>query len=284
MAGVVAALSVVSDLARGHPPGEAVRACLLATELARRAGLDVTRQVEVYYGTLMRFAGCAATSHEIAAVFGGDDIVVRARGDLIDPAEPGEALEFLSGLGVDAARLQVLGGPAGVGRLKAEGARADCEVGADLTARLGLPEAVRRAVLDSFERFDGHGVPAGRAGAEVAEASRFAAVGYAAVMFDAVGGGDVAARTVARWSGRALDPEIAAVFTDAPGELLAVSSPDDLQSAVTDAEPGPRRTFRDEAALDRGASRVRGRRRPEEPVVHRPLAGGSPRWRARRPG
>ena len=115
MAGVVAALSVVSDLARGHPPGEAVRACLLATELARRAGLDVPRRVEVYYGTLMRFAGCAATSHEIAAVFGGDDIVVRARGDLIDPAEPAEALEFLAGLGVDAARLRALGGPAGEG-------------------------------------------------------------------------------------------------------------------------------------------------------------------------
>jgi hypothetical protein len=51
MAGVVAALSVVSDLARGHLPGEAMRACLLATELARRAGLDERRQGEVYYGT-----------------------------------------------------------------------------------------------------------------------------------------------------------------------------------------------------------------------------------------
>lgn len=250
MAGVVAALSVASDLARGHPPGEAVRACLLATELARRAGLDERRQGEVYYGTLMRFAGCAATSHELAAVFGSDDIVVRARGDLIDFTEPGEAVDFLAGLGVDAGRLRALGGPAGVGRLKAEGARADCEVGADLTARLGLPDAVRRAVLDSFERFDGHGVPAGRAGTEVAEASRFAAVGYAAVMFDGVGGGDVAARAVARWSGRALDPQIAAVFADAPGELLAVSSPDDLWSAVADAEPGPKRTFGDEAGLE----------------------------------
>ena len=38
--GVVAALSVASDLTRGHPPGEAMRACLLATELARRGGLD----------------------------------------------------------------------------------------------------------------------------------------------------------------------------------------------------------------------------------------------------
>src|SRR5262249_45566384 len=40
VAGIVAALSVTSDLPRGHPPGEAMRACLLATELARRAGLD----------------------------------------------------------------------------------------------------------------------------------------------------------------------------------------------------------------------------------------------------
>jgi ketosteroid isomerase-like protein len=38
MGGVVAALSVTSDLTRGHPPGEAMRACLLTTELARRAG------------------------------------------------------------------------------------------------------------------------------------------------------------------------------------------------------------------------------------------------------
>jgi HD-GYP domain-containing protein (c-di-GMP phosphodiesterase class II) len=250
MAGVVAALSVVSDLARGHPSGEAMRASLLATELARRAGLDERDRGEVYYGTLLRFAGCAATSHEIAAAFSGDDIVVRARGDLIDPAEPGEAMEFLAGLGVDAVRLRAMGGPAGVARLKAEGARADCEVGADLTARLGLPEGVRRAVLDSFERFDGGGVPAGRAGTEVAEAARFAAVGYAAVMFDAVGGAQAAEQAVARWSGRALDPAVVAIFADAPAELLSMSSPDDLWAAVTGAEPGPPRAFRDEAAFE----------------------------------
>src|ERR1700691_2562864 len=119
--GVVAALSVASDLTRGHPPGEAMRACLLAGELARRAGLDERGRGEGYYGTVMRFGGCAATSHEIAAVFGGDDIVVRARGDLIDPAEPGEAVEFLAGLGVDAARLRALVGPGGVGTLQADG-------------------------------------------------------------------------------------------------------------------------------------------------------------------
>jgi HD-GYP domain-containing protein (c-di-GMP phosphodiesterase class II)/DNA-binding CsgD family transcriptional regulator len=69
-------------------------------------------------------------------------------------------------------------------------------------------------------------------------------------MFDAVGGADVAAETVARWSGRALDPAVVAVFAEAPAELLRLSAPDDLWAAVVDAEPPPRRVFRDDAALD----------------------------------
>ena len=247
---MVAALSVASDMTRGHPSGEAMRACLLASELARRAGLDRARQGEVYYGTLLRFAGCAATSHEIAVAFGGDDVNVRARGDLIDPTVPADAMRLFADLGVDAERLRMLGGIPGVLELKAEGARADCEVGVLLAGLLRMPEAVREAVRDAFERYDGQGMPAGRAGAEIAEAARFAAVGFAAVMFDAVAGDTAATRTVAQWSGRALDPAVTEIFLDAPEELLRVSNPDDLWAAVVDAEPVPRRVFRDDAALD----------------------------------
>jgi HD-GYP domain-containing protein (c-di-GMP phosphodiesterase class II) len=250
MGGVVAALSVTSDLTRGHPAGEAMRACLLATELAHRAGLGDGRVADVYYAALLRFAGCAATSHEIAGRFDGDDVTVRARGDLMDPTRPAEALRFLAGLGDGIDRVRMLSRAAGAAKFFAEGARADCEVGAGLTRRLHLPDAVARAVLDGFERFDGRGAPAGKRGADVAEAARFAAIGFAAVMFDAVGGAEVAAETVARWSGRALDPAIAAIFREAPAELIALSAPDDLWAAVVEAEPGPRRTFRDDTALD----------------------------------
>jgi hypothetical protein len=75
---VVAALSVTSDLTRGNPAGEAMCACLLASEFAHRGGLDEAARRNVDYATLLRFAGCAATSHEIAAALGGDDIAVRA--------------------------------------------------------------------------------------------------------------------------------------------------------------------------------------------------------------
>jgi len=248
--GVVAALSVTSDLTRGHPPGEAMRACLLASELARRAGLDDRRRADVFYAALLRFAGCAATSHELAARFAGNDIVVRARGDLIDPSRPSEALGFLSGLGSGVGRVRMLSRAVGAARFFAEGVRADCEVGAELTRRLRLPHEVVSAVLEGFERFDGRGAPDGRTGEEIAEGARFATVAYAAVMFDAVSGPGGADRMVERWSGRVLDPAVAAIFLDAPAELLAVSSPDDLWIAVVEAEPEPRRTFSDEAALD----------------------------------
>jgi HD-GYP domain-containing protein (c-di-GMP phosphodiesterase class II) len=250
VAGVVAALSVTSDLTRGHPPGEAMRAGLLATELARRAGLDAGRMSDVFYATLLRFAGCAATSHELASALGGNDVVVRARGDLIDAARPVEGLRLLAGLGQGLDRVRMLSRAPGMARLISEGVRADCEVGVELTRRLGLSEPVTRAVAEGFERFDGRGAPAGLAGTDVAEASRFAAVAFAAVMFDAVGGAGLAAEMVGRWSGRALDPQIAAVFADAPAPLLEQSNPDDLWSAVVAAEPLPRKTFRDDAAFD----------------------------------
>ena len=66
------------------------------------------RQGDVFYASLMRYAGCAATSHEAAAAFGGDDIAVRSRGDLIDPTRPLEALRFLAGLGSGVEKLRVL--------------------------------------------------------------------------------------------------------------------------------------------------------------------------------
>jgi HD-GYP domain-containing protein (c-di-GMP phosphodiesterase class II) len=93
-------------------------------------------------------------------------------------------------------------------------------------------------------------VPAGLAGEDVSEAARFAAAGFAAVMFDAVAGAELAAATVARWSGRALDPAIAAIFLEAPGELLRIPDPDDVSAPVVDGEPQERRLFRDEAHFD----------------------------------
>jgi len=227
-----------------------MRACLVANELARRGGQSPERLEEVYYSTLMRFAGCAATSHEAAASFGGDDIAVRARGDLIDTARPAEAIRFLAGLGTGVERLRVLARIPRVPGLVAAAARADCEVGAELTTLLSLPSAVTASVLCAFERYDGKGAPAGRSGDDLPEPARYAAVGHAAVMFEAAGGPGLAVERLIRWSGRALDPTITSAFLDASRELLEHSDPDDLWTTVVAAEPLPHRFFRDDDHLD----------------------------------
>jgi len=95
---LLAALSLVTDLARGRPPDEALRACIVATRIAADIGLSSEDTSHVYYMTLLRFVGCTAPSHEYTEVMGGDHVVGRGRGDMTDMTRPGEALAFLASL------------------------------------------------------------------------------------------------------------------------------------------------------------------------------------------
>jgi hypothetical protein len=79
----------------GQPPEDAIRSCLLATNLARRMELNERDVASVYYATLLQHVGCTAYAYETAALLGGDDIAVRAGGARIDDASPKEALPFL---------------------------------------------------------------------------------------------------------------------------------------------------------------------------------------------
>jgi HD-GYP domain-containing protein (c-di-GMP phosphodiesterase class II) len=183
LAELLAALSLVTDLARGRPPEEAMRACLLATRLARVEGLREPEAAAVYTTTLLRFVGCTATSLEYAEAFGGDDVTVRGRGDRVDPTVPAEALGLLWGLSHGApalARVRLFAGALPrAKRVTGQGMRADCEVAATMARRFGLDEAVETALWSMFERWDGRGGPRGLRGEAIPPAARFAAVAFA---------------------------------------------------------------------------------------------------------
>jgi HD-GYP domain-containing protein (c-di-GMP phosphodiesterase class II) len=242
LAELLAALSLVTDLTRGHPAEEAVRACVVATELGRRTGLSGADLADVYYATLLRFVGCTATSHEMAMHFGGDDNRVRARGDLTDPTVPKELLPFLFSLSEGqppARRLQAFGSALRHGkRVTREGARADCEVGARMAKRFDLNESVEASLYALFERWDGKGAPQGLKGEAIPMPARYAAVAFAAVMFFGIGGPDGATETLRRWSGRALDPSLVAAFVNQHDDLIEAGT-DDAWAAVLAAEPAP---------------------------------------------
>ena len=137
LAQMLAPLSMVTDLARAHPPEEAMRACLVATGLAELLGLSPADRGDVYYTALLRFIGCTATSTLYADAYRGDDVAVRRLGDLIDARDPGEVLSFLWALsGTGPGRVVALLGMARqAGGAVREGIRADCEVAVRLANR-----------------------------------------------------------------------------------------------------------------------------------------------------
>jgi HD-GYP domain-containing protein (c-di-GMP phosphodiesterase class II) len=246
LADLIAALSQVTDLGMGQPPEDAARSCLLASGLARRMDLGERDVGDIYYTTLLQHVGCSAYAYETAALFGGDDIAVRAGGARIDFANPKEALPFLV--------FELGKGAAPLGRARAviaalikgkefdeELARSNCEVAVHMARRLDLGAGVQRGLNEIYERWDGKGNPRKLAGDDVALPARFAQVASQAVLFERLGGLELAGETIRRRAGGALDPSVADTFLRHGRELLAEITSADASIAVVETEPEPHR-------------------------------------------
>ena len=228
---LLACLSIATDLGRGRPDEEALRACLLATRLAMQMGLSGGDLADCYYTALLRFVGCTANAHELTALVGGDHVTVHGAGDMMDLANPREAITLLmaAGKGLGALRrpqtfaAALMKGP----NAGESGIRADCEVAMRMARRCGLGEGVAAALYQGFERWDGKGYPRHLRGDAIALPARIANVAFAAVMFDSAGGEGAAISAVRRWSGGKLDPAICEVFlADAPNLLYTLETED----------------------------------------------------------
>jgi len=253
------ALSVSTDLARGQPPEQALRACVAATKLADRLGLGPGQRSDVYFTTLLRFAGCTATSHEYARHMGGDDIDVRRRGDMTDTADQRQILGFLLSLGAGSGpwgRVNAVASALVRARsVVEEASRADCEVASRTALRLGLGRGVAESLLYVFERWDGKGLPRRVASDDIPLPARVSAVAFAAVMFYQAAGPAAALQALRRWSGRLLDPHIAAAMSENLDDL----APDEgrpIEADVLAREPAPQKWI-GEPELD-GVCRVFG--------------------------
>ncbi|MEX1135194.1 MAG: HD domain-containing phosphohydrolase [Acidimicrobiia bacterium] len=240
LADVLAALSVVTDLGTGQTPEKAVRACLVATELARRMGTSDSEARDVYYTSLLRHLGCTATSHEETFLFGGDELQSRP---------PGEQADFgnwrdMAGLFASTARGTGWDRPKYLARVLRAWNTTDtlilesnCEVAARLAERLDLDPGVLSGVYEVFERWDGSGVPQGLAGTEIGLPARLGELAHQVVIFDRIGGPDAAIEMARQRAGSWFDPEACAVFADVGGELLSEIATADVWQLVLDVEP-----------------------------------------------
>src|SRR5205814_7881740 len=86
------ALSYATDLAPGHSRDFALRSCVLSMRLAEAASLDESLRRNVFHQALLRYIGCNADTHLLAAAW-GDEIALRRDLHRIDMGNRSEFVE-----------------------------------------------------------------------------------------------------------------------------------------------------------------------------------------------
>jgi hypothetical protein len=169
LAEVVASLSLATDLGTGQATEHALRACLLAVRLAERVGLSDKDLVDLYYVALLRSTGCTATAHDLAAAV-GDDVGFYAQFASVNYVLPGELFgplfRYLAQIQPWTRRAQTLATfVTSMPRLSPQvRITSHCEVAQRVAERLGLDRRVGDLLFQTFERWDGRGMPRGLKG------------------------------------------------------------------------------------------------------------------------
>src|SRR4051812_47717759 len=164
-------LAYATDLATGHSRDFALRSCVLAMRLADAARLEEGARRAVFHQALLRYIGCNADSHLLAAAW-GDEIALRRdlqRLDFGDKADFAAVfVRAIKRLFADASPEELTDaverGLAQAPQVNVPILSGHCEVAQRLAERLGLPDEIRESLGQIYERWDGRGLPRGLSG------------------------------------------------------------------------------------------------------------------------
>lgn len=114
LAQLCAATSLFTDLGTGQPTEHGLRTCLLAGRLSDALGVDPRVHSEVFYVSLLRFLGCTADAHQVAALAGGNEIDLLAGMAAVTMGSPSEQLPRLAGSSQSVGPCRIGSGPSPV--------------------------------------------------------------------------------------------------------------------------------------------------------------------------
>jgi HD-GYP domain-containing protein (c-di-GMP phosphodiesterase class II) len=243
LADLLLGLSRLADLGFGLPVGAAARSCALAARLARSVGLAEAEVQAAFYTALLHHVGCAGYAHETARLF-GDDLAVNRAAGRTDAGSFGDVFAtFLPTLtagrpAAERARLAFLAVTKG-GRWADRFTATACELGRDSARRLRLPVDVQDCLFHVYDRWRGKTRPGELNGEEIPAGARIARLTGIAVLFESIGGSDLAVQAVRRRAGGMLDPGLVACFAGSAAQWLAGLPGTGVGSAVLELEPHP---------------------------------------------
>jgi HD-GYP domain-containing protein (c-di-GMP phosphodiesterase class II) len=249
-------LAYGTDLATGHSRDFALRSCVLAMRMADRARLDDQMCRAVYHQALLRYIGCNADSHLLAAAW-GDEIALRRE---LQGLDFGDKAEFAAVFVRAITRLFASAPPTeiaeAVQRGLAQAAQVNvpilsghCEVARRIAERLGLPPELRESLGQIYERWDGRGLPHGLSGEAVKFPVRLVTLAQDAIALTEAHGFETMTVMLARRGGGAYEPELVDRFVaDAARFMAGLDGPVDRETILA-LEPTPHAML-DEAACE----------------------------------
>jgi HD-GYP domain-containing protein (c-di-GMP phosphodiesterase class II) len=238
LAEVVASLCLATDLATGQPLEHGLRRALLAVWLGEELGLNEEDLSSAYYVALLGSVGCTLDGAALSG-FVQDEIALYERMVTLDPSRPLEvAAFFLRNAGA---------GDPPVSRLSKvlalpSQAQAICrDVALHVGGMLDLGPAIRQALGQCNEPWNGKGGYLGLKGEQISFAARLFLLTQDVEIFNRIGGPEAALAVVRQRSGKLYDPRIAARFCEVGPKLLTRLQSESTWDAVLAEEPSPLR-------------------------------------------
>src|SRR3954453_5027614 len=250
------ALAYATDLATGHARDFALRSCVLGMRFAEVAGLDQDSRRSIYHQALLRYIGCNADTHLLAAAW-GDEITLRRELHHIDMGNRAEFVEiFVRAIARKFPRASPEDVAKAVERGLAEAMQVNipvlsghCEVAQRIAERIGLADEIRENLGQLYERWDGRGLPRGLSGNAVKLPVRLVTLAQDAIALSEAHGFDIMKTMIAKRAGGGYEPELADLFPAHAERLLAgLDGPVDRETILA-LEPVPH-SMLDEEACD----------------------------------
>jgi HD-GYP domain-containing protein (c-di-GMP phosphodiesterase class II) len=241
LAELLAVLSLGADPGMGQPMEHSMRQCLIALRLGERLDLNEEDRASLYYVSLIAWVGCHIDAYEQAKWF-GDDLALKGDSRSYDMTGLAPLTFIVSHLGAGRPLLGrartgaefVVGGHREVDDMLANHWYA-----ADaLAGQLGLGPGVRATLFQTFERWDGKGVPSGSTGEQIVPAARIVNLADVVEVFHRAAGQAAAVAVARERSGTQFAPDMVDLLTNNASALFADLDAVTSWDAVIAAEPG----------------------------------------------
>lgn len=256
LADVISAISYALDITEGQPEGHAAKSCLIAMRIAQELNLAPADRSALFYGTLLKDAGCSSNAAKVCSLFGADDRAIKQSFKINDLTNKAHALGYMvrhvapdqSPLARAAKLISLVLQPSAGKEL----IRTRCSRGADIAQKLGFSKQTSDTIRALDEHWNGAGEPYGLRGEEIPLLGRIACLVQTVEVYFSTFGLVAALDMAQARSGKWFDPQLIRAlwaFRNDTEFWQAVNGPDP-RTILKEWEPEGERILIDDDRLD----------------------------------